>query len=110
MSPKLPRAIPAQAASPRYTERAADFLISRSRARAGHSEVVLRACGHAPLSWTEIPLSHQRSSFDAALELLLAEIAETADYREPMSADEAGAELKNLFRKYERTKADQDNI
>src|SRR5262249_11367874 len=53
MSPKLPRAIPAQAASPRYTERAADFLISRSRARAGHSEVVLRACGHAPLSWTE---------------------------------------------------------
>ena len=42
-----------------------------------------------PLSWTETPLTHQRSSFDAALELLLAEIAETADYREPMSGDEA---------------------
>jgi hypothetical protein len=55
-------------------------------------------------------LSHQRSSFDAALELLLAEIAETADYREPMSDDEAGAELTNLFRKYDLTADDPDHI
>ena len=55
-------------------------------------------------------MSHQRSSFDAALELLLAEIAETADYREPMSDDEAGAELTNLFRKYDLTADDPDHI
>jgi len=63
-----------------------------------------------PLSWTETPLTHQRSSFDAALELLLAEIAETADYREPMSGDEASAELTNLFRKYNLTADDPDHI
>jgi len=55
-------------------------------------------------------LTHQRSSFDAALELLLAEIAETADYREPMSGDEASAELTNLFRKYNLTADDPDHI